>query len=118
MKTKHMAVVIGLCSAVFAGCISTDRTVVRDVERKKVEFENDAAARTFYEALSKLPAKDSRSETTTKFEIPIVFESRCHVVSGSNMAFNRAVEVCDSNQDGRITEIEARIFAEHSSTAR
>ncbi len=102
------------CVLVLAGCITHESTVVRDTERTKVEFENDAAARIFYEALSKAPCKDNRNETTTKFEIPIVFEHRTHVVTGSNAAFNRAVEICDSNKDGKITEQEARIFAEHN----
>ncbi len=97
-----------------AGCITHESTVVRDTERVKVEFENDAAARIFYEALSKEPSKDNRNESTTKFEIPIVFEHRRHVVTGSNAAFNRAVELCDTNKDGKITEQEARIFADHN----
>jgi hypothetical protein len=103
------------CALVLTGCITHESTVVRDTERTKVEFENDAAARTFYEALSKAPCKDRRNESTTKYEIPILFEHRRHVVTGSNTAFNRAVELCDANKDGRITEQEARIFAEHGS---
>ncbi len=102
------------CALLLAGCITHESTVVRDTERTRVEFENDAAARIFYEALSKSPSKDNRNETTTKFEIPIVFEHRTHIITGSNAAFNRAVEICDSNKDGKITEQEARIFAEHS----
>ena len=102
------------CALVLAGCVTHESTVVRDTERTRVEFENESAARIFYEALSKAPCKDNRNESTTKFEIPIVFEHRRHVVTGSNTAFNRAVELCDSNKDGKITEGEARVFAEHS----
>ncbi len=107
-------VAIAAGTLVLAGCITHESTVVRDTERTKIEFENDTAARIFYEALSKAPAKDNRNESTTKFEIPIVFEHRRHIVTGSNAAFNRAVEICDSNKDGLITEQEARIFAEHN----
>lgn len=98
--------------AIFAGCITHEETVVRDVERTKIEFENETAARIFYEALSKAPCHQSRSETTTEVDIPVLFEHKRHVVTGSNAAFNRAVEICDSNKDGRITEQEARIYAE------
>jgi len=34
------------------------------------------------------------------------------VVRSENAAFNHAVRRCDTNQDGKITEQEARIFAE------
>ncbi len=101
------------CGLLLSGCITHDSTVVRDVERTKVEFENDPAARIFYEALSKAPPSQARTESNTKFEIPIVFEHKTHVVTGSNTAFNRAVELCDTNKDGKITEQEARIYAQN-----
>ena len=101
-------------SLLFTGCITHESTVVRDVERTRVEFENDTAARIFYEALSKAPSKENRSESSTSFEIPVIFEHKRHVVTGSNASFNQAVEICDSNKDGKITELEARIYAEHA----
>lgn len=103
---------VAACGACFSGCVSRDVTVVRDTERRKVEFENDAAARIFYEALSQNPNIGSHAESTTKIDIPVVFEHKRHVVTGPNSAFNQAVTICDSNQDGRITELEAKIFAE------
>lgn len=112
MKT---IVAIGLtasCGLLLTACISHESTVTRDVERTRVEFENDTAARLFYEALSRRSPQDSLKDSTTKFEVPIVFEYKRHLVTGSNTAFNRAVELCDSNKDGKITEQEARIFAE------
>ena len=101
------------CSLILCGCITHKSTVVRDVERTPVEFENDAAARIFYEALSKMPAARHQTESTTEIEIPVIFDNERHVVSGPNAAFNVAVADCDSNKDGKITELEARIFAEH-----
>lgn len=101
-------------AALFGGCISHESTVVRDTERTRVEFENDAAARVFYETLSKHGCKEDKSESTTKFEIPIIFEHKRHVVSGSGEAFNRAVARCDTNRDGKITELEAKIYAEQA----
>jgi len=101
------------CSLILCGCITHKSTVVRDVERTPVEFENDSAARIFYEALSKMPESRHRTESTTEIEIPVIFDNERHVVSGPNAAFNVAVADCDSNKDGKITELEARIFAEH-----
>ncbi len=115
MKKTVLTLFLATGSAVlFSGCITHDSTVVRECERTKVEFENDTAARLFYEAANRAPYRDDRRETTTKFEIPIIFEHKRHVITGSNTAFNRAVGVCDSNKDGKITEMEARIFAEQS----
>jgi hypothetical protein len=95
-----------------AGCIHHEETVYRDAPRANVQFENDTAARIFYEALSQSPKKGDRTESKTEVELPLVFSDSRKVVSGPNTAFNRAVEICDSNHDGRITEQEARIYAE------
>ena len=95
-----------------AGCITHESSTTRDATRTSVEFENDSAARIFYETLSHGACRDTQGEATTKFEIPVVFEYKRHVVTGPNAAFNRAVELCDTNHDGKITEAEARIFAE------
>ena len=102
-------------AALNTGCISTDETVYRDQERIKVEFENDAAGRLFYEALSQARGSHARSESKTELSIPVVFHHKHRVVEGENFAFNRAVQRCDSNGDGRITELEARIFSESTS---
>ena len=99
------------CALLLAGCITHESNTTRDAPRRSVEFENDSAARIFYETLSQGACKDSQGEATTKFEIPVVFEYKRHVVTGPNTAFNRAVELCDTNHDGKITEAEARIFA-------
>src|SRR4030095_14723183 len=101
-------------AALNTGCISTEQTVYQDQERMKVEFENDAAGRLFYEALSKQQGQHRRSESKTEVSIPVVFEHKRRVGEGESVAFNRAVRHCDTNGDGRITELEARIFAEHA----
>jgi len=95
------------------GCITHHETVYRDVPRTKVEFENETAARIFYETVSQHPIRHAGEDSTTKVEIPVIFEHTEHVVSGDNVAFNESVKICDTNQDGRITELEAKIFAEH-----
>ena len=101
---------VGTC--VMTGCISNEETVVRDMERVKVEFENETAARMFYETLSKYPNTGNRTESTTRLAIPVVFDHKRKVVTGPNYNFNEAVGVCDSNKDGKITEMEAKIFTE------
>src|SRR5580765_1860249 len=105
MKTFISRVFLaGACAAAFTGCITHESTVVHDVDRTPVEFENDAAARLFYETLSKMPSRGDRAESTTEVDIPVVFEHKRHVVTGPNTAFNRAVAKCDTNKDGKITE--------------
>ncbi len=99
------------------GCISHHSTVSQNKSRVSVEFENDTAGRLFYEALSLRPATGRPSGSTTVITIPIIFrcESRSEVVNFSdNGKFNDAVAVCDSNQDGKITELEAKIFADQN----
>jgi hypothetical protein len=96
------------------GCISTEKTVYQEQDRAKVEFENDTAGRLFYEALSKLQSRHGRSESKTEVSIPVVFDHKRRVVEGESVAFNQAVRRCDTNGDGRITELEARIFAEQA----
>ena len=94
-----------------AGCVSREETTYRDVARVPVEFESEAAGRIFYESLSRTgPAR--ASESRTDISIPVVFESKHREVAGPNAAFNAAVARCDTNQDGKITELEAKIFAQ------
>lgn len=97
------------------GCISTDETVYRDQERIKIEFENDIAGRLFYEALSQTRGSHARGESKTEISLPVIFHHKHRVVEGENFAFNQAVQRCDTNGDGKITELEARIFSESAS---
>ncbi len=113
MKTDRSLARIALAAGLLVtGCISHHETVYRDEPRVKVEFENDAAGRVFYEALSQSAGRLKRSESETEVSLPIIFEHKQRTVSGENAAFNDAVRRCDTNQDGRITEQEARIFAD------
>lgn len=100
------------CLAVFPGCIHHEETVYREVTRKQIEFENDAAARIFYETLSSSSHRNDQPEHSTEINIPIVFKHKRRVVDGANVAFNNAVEECDTNRDRKITESEAKIYAE------
>jgi hypothetical protein len=99
------------------GCISTSNTVYRDPDRVKVEFENDAAGRLFYETLSRTPSRAGRTESRTDVSL-ILINHKHEVIEGSNTAFNAAVSRCDTNGDGKITELEAKIFAESGSKAK
>ena len=113
MKTMLVpALLLALGGLLLPGCISHEETVYRDTTRVKVEFENDAAARLFYETLSRAPDHHSRTESKTEVSIPVVFDHKQKVVDGPSRKFNEAVAICDSNKDGRITELEAKIYAE------
>lgn len=94
-----------------AGCIHTHETVVRDEVRLPVEFENDTAARVFYETLSRTTEFGEKTEKRTEVELPVIFSHEQKTVRGPNTGFNEAVRRCDTNQDGRITEVEARVFS-------
>lgn len=108
-KSLVPLIAAGLLAAT-SGCISHHETVTKDVGRLPVSFESDTAARHFYEGLEKYRGKKSGTESRTEFHIPIVFEHEVKTVNGPNAAFNDAVRRCDTNQDGKITEQEARIF--------
>jgi len=98
-------------SLLLTGCITHKSVVYQDVERVPVEFESDAAARLFYETLSRNTRAGKHSESTTTICIPIIFENEQKTIAGPNVKFNDAVAVCDTNRDGKITELEARVFA-------
>ena len=102
---------LALVAASLTACISSRETVYRETERVKVEFENDTAARVFYEAFTKSPESRQRNEKTTTFTIPIIIHTQRTEKDSENTAFNTAARRCDTNADGRITEQEARIYA-------
>lgn len=110
----EIGLTLGILSAalLWSGCVTHEETTYRDVERTRVEFENDAAGRIFYEALSRDKSKSVPKDSSTKVEIPVVFEHRTKVVIGESYRFNDAVARCDTNRDGKITESEARIYSE------
>jgi hypothetical protein len=108
MKLPWVLGVVSLTA--FSACISHDETVYKDVERSKIEFETDAAARIFYETLSH-SSKHGKGESNTEVALPFVFHHKRREVTGENVRFNDAILKCDTNGDGRITEQEARIFA-------
>ncbi len=112
-----MKTLVSICLFVLAvgagnGCISTEKTTYHDEVRVPVAFENETAGRLFYEALSKSGGSVNRRESNTEIAIPIVFEHKHRTVEGENIGFNAAVHRCDTNCDGKITELEARIYLE------
>ena len=108
---KANLALLALVAASLTACISSKETVYRETERVKVEFENDAAARIFYEAFTKSPESRQRNEKTTTFNIPVIIHTQRTEKDSENTAFNSAARRCDTNADGKITEQEARIYA-------
>jgi hypothetical protein len=108
MKSLNSLGALLASAFLLSGCIHHESVVRHDVPRVKIEFENETAGRIFYEAVSKI---HTEGESTTQIEIPVVFEHKQRVVTGEGERFNRAVADCDTNKDGAISEVEARIFA-------
>ncbi len=65
-KISPLSFIALILVSLITGCISTDQTVYQEQERVKVEFENDAAGRLFYETLSKMQSRHGRSESKTE----------------------------------------------------
>jgi len=105
-----------LLAAVGLGCtlISHQGTVHRDEQRLPISFETDAAARTFYEAVEKVRASSRPTESKTEFHIPVILSHEITTVNGPHQVFNESIRRADTNQDGKITEREARIFADNT----
>lgn len=109
MKIRLPAIICIAAAFVLSGCISSHSTSYSDVERVKVTFGTERAGRLFYETLSKIP-HERRDESTNEVSLILInFQRR--TVSGPNRFFNEAVERCDTDKDGTITEEEAQIFA-------
>jgi len=94
-----------------AGCISHQETLRRDEERLPISFETDAAARTFYEAMERIRAASTPTESKTEFHIPVILSHKITTVNSPHQVFNEAVRRADTDRDGTITEKEARIFS-------
>lgn len=112
VSMKNLLLLTSVVALFTTGCIHYQETVVQNDIRTSVTFESDTAARIFYETLSKSVGKEQKQEKKIDISIPIVFAHETKVVYGPNRAFNDAVNRCDTNHDGRITEQEARIYSE------
>lgn len=108
--SSPLIAVLASAALLGTGCISHHETVYKDTERVAVSFENDTAARLFYEGLERRRKVRNANETRTEFHIPVVFEHEVKTVTGPSAQFNDAVQAADTNRDGKITEQEARIF--------
>jgi len=107
-------VLLGLGGLGCSSLISHQKTVHRDEQRLPISFETDAAARTFYEAVEKIRASSSPTESKSEFHIPVILSHEITTVNGPHQVFNESVRRTDTNQDGKITEKEARIFADNA----
>lgn len=109
MKNRLPALICSVLACALTGCISSTSTTYSDVERTKISFGSERAGRLFYETLSKLP-QERRDETNNQVSLILLHVQRT-TITGPNRYFNQAVERCDTDKDGTITEEEAAIFA-------
>ncbi|MFT3784529.1 MAG: hypothetical protein QM790_21155 [Nibricoccus sp.] len=100
---------LALAALAFSGCMMFRTTSHSDVDRVKVTFASERAGRLFYETLSRMP-KNDRADSESHVILVVVNWEHKKVV-GPNRAFNAAVERCDTDKDGIITDEEAQIFA-------
>ena len=107
-------VLLGLGGLGCSSLIYHQKTVHRDEQRLPISFETDAAARTFYEAVEKVRASSRPTESKTEFHIPVIFSHKITTVNAPHQVFNESIRRADTNQDGTITEKEARIFADNT----
>jgi hypothetical protein len=111
LRARFVATVFAVAAvALVSGCLTlfSKTEVIRGEEpRRPIRFENQEAAETFYRAL-----KDkSASLGGTHFGIPfITLYSKDRQLSDS-AHFNDCVLRCDTDQDGTITLVEAKMFA-------
>jgi len=110
--TRQALFLAAVASVAFIASVAAQDAVTVDPKHYKVEFENDTAGRLFYETLSQTRSSGARRESKTEVSIPVVFSHKHRVADGENIAFNQGVRRCDTNGDGKITELEARIFSE------
>jgi hypothetical protein len=105
--------VFGVLALVLStGCISltifNKTEIVRSEEpRLPVKFETVKASCLFQEKVAEQPKEIARS----KVGVPFVNLSAKAVVLADSAHFNEELRKCDSDQDGLITETEARIYA-------
>jgi hypothetical protein len=105
-----LAVFLAAGAFALSGCISVSETQVSDDPRVKIAFENDRAARVFYETLaSDVPSKPTTEKQESVSLILVNVNKR--TVTGPNRVYNEAVAFCDTDGNGEITEAEAGIFA-------
>jgi hypothetical protein len=103
-------VTVLVCATGLTGCLTvfSKTEVIRSEEpRPAVQFESPKAASVFYEELD----RRSRSVGEAFFGIPFITLYKKDTVLSDNAFFGDQVRECDSNHDGLITELEARIYA-------
>ena len=109
MKTRLPAFLVLVLATAFSGCISSRSTTYSDVERVRVTFASERAGRLFYETLSRLP-REQREESKNEVSLILIHVER-RAITGPNRFFNEAVNRCDTDRDGTISEEEAQIFS-------
>lgn len=109
MNLRISALLLLLLSFGLSGCILSRSTTYADVERVRVSFASERAGRLFYETLQRLPQR--QRDVSTNQVILILVNVERKTVTGPNRFFNEAVQRCDTNRDGIISEEEAAIFS-------
>jgi hypothetical protein len=99
-----------LCATGLTGCLtvfSKTEVIRSDEHRPSVQFESAKTAAVFYDEMD----RRSRVVGGACLGVPFITIYAKETVVSENAFFGDQVRECDTNHDGLITELEARIYA-------
>jgi hypothetical protein len=105
------AAAVALCG----GCLinsSNEKVVQPDAKRVAVDFESEQALATFQKAVAARYAGDGGVVSRSGFAIPFVIGASEKRVLSENAFYNAQVVKADADGDGRLSEAEARVYAQ------
>lgn len=97
------------------GCLinsGTEKVVEPDAKRMKVEFESEEALMSFQKTVRQRYQAGGGVVSSTGFAIPFVIAAGEKQVLSENAFYNGEVAKADVNDDGVISDVEARAYAE------
>ncbi len=113
--SHHTRFALSIAAAVlFSGCFSSSKTEYVDEARTTVSFDSPRAERLFTEGIARNRARimaAGNPQETTHLTTIVVNVRRQVVTRGPNRDYNLAVQFCDTDRNGMITEAEAEAFS-------
>lgn len=116
MKTPPVAIhaTIGLLCCFGSSCLNVTYTRIKDEPRREVRFTSTKSARTFYDAYAAVGThkiKDGKKRNIS-VKAMVILPYWQNSKSTENVKFNAAVQTADADQNGTVSEKEARTYAD------